>query len=70
VNIDFDAIVKVVELAIIPYCTWVVKTLLEVRGECRSVKEALIGLDGKNGLRSRVEKIEYWIIGATRKEHE
>ena len=69
-SIDFDAIVKVVELAIIPYCAWVVKTLNEVRSECRSLKEALIGMDGKNGIRSRVEKIEQWIIGAAKHEHE
>ena len=57
-NAQFDALLKIVELLFIPFGVYVVRGLQAVVSEVRSVKEALIGVDGKNGIRSRVEKLE------------
>lgn len=57
-NNQWDVLVKVIELLILPATLWLFRTLASLQAEVRSVKEALIGIDGKNGIRSRVERIE------------
>ena len=55
---QWDVLIKTVELLVLPFCVYVLRTLSILQAEVRSVKEALIGIDGKNGIRSRVERIE------------
>ena len=57
-NEEFNSLLKIVEVLFIPFGIYVVRGLQAVVSEVRSVKEALIGVDGKNGIRSRVEKLE------------
>ena len=51
-------LVRVVEILIVPFVLWVVKTLTAIQREVSDLKTVLIGIDGKNGIRSRVIRVE------------
>lgn len=51
-------LVRVVEILIVPFVLWVVKTLTTIQREVSDLKTVLIGIDGKNGIRSRVIRVE------------
>lgn len=61
----FDQIIKVVELLVLPFAWYIVnslkdlsKRLDEVATEARELKVVLIGVDGRNGMRSRFSRVE------------
>ena len=54
----WEQLVKLVEVLIIPFSVWLVKTLAAIQKETTELKTVLIGVDGKNGIRSRVIRIE------------
>lgn len=51
-------LVRVVEILVVPFVLWVVKTLTAIQREVSDLKTVLIGIDGKNGIRSRVIRVE------------
>jgi hypothetical protein len=55
-----DSIVKVI---IIPFAVYVIKSLQSLTQELRDLKVVLIGIDGKNGLRSRIIRTERKLEG-------
>lgn len=48
-----------------PVALWIVRLLLEIRDGQRETRQFLWGVDGKNGLNSRVRKLEEY-----REDHE
>ena len=61
----WDQMVKILELSVIPFAVWVTRTLNTLTSEIRSLKEALVGMDGRNGIRSKVEKLDTqvsWLV--------
>lgn len=61
----FDGIFKLVEILVVPLLWKIYTTLSEISdkqalqaGEINNVKTILIGTDGKNGMRSRVRRLE------------
>lgn len=61
----FEGIIKIVEVLIIPLLWKIYSTLTSINekqalqsGEINTVKTILIGTDGKNGIRSRVRRLE------------
>lgn len=64
-KIDADVLFKLVELLLIPFAYYVIKRLDTVaekvndtHGTTQELKTILIGADGKNGIRSRVVRLE------------
>lgn len=56
---DIYAIVKdVIQILIIPFCIYVVTSLRKVEKKVDTVNQTLVGQDGKNGLLSRVRRLE------------
>lgn len=54
----WSEIFKIVELGIIPVIGYVAKKLAEISKELTELRTALIGIDGKNGIRSRLFHLE------------
>ncbi len=61
----FDSIFKLIEVLVVPLLWKIYATLSEIShkqaaqtGEISNVKTILIGADGKNGIRSRVRRLE------------
>lgn len=48
----------VIEVAVIPFGLWTAKTLHLALQELRTLRTVLIGVDGKNGMRSRLRRLE------------
>lgn len=48
----------VIEVAVIPFSLWIVNTLRLALEELRTLRTVLIGVDGKNGMRSRLRRLE------------
>lgn len=51
-------LLKLVEILVVPFALYVVKTLTTIQKEVSDLKTVLIGIDGKNGIRSRVIRME------------
>lgn len=51
-------LIKILEILIVPFFLWVIKTLTTIQRELSDLKTVLIGIDGKNGIRSRVIRME------------
>lgn len=49
---------KIIELLIVPFGIYIVKTLSNLLKDISDLKTVLIGIDGKNGIRSRVIRME------------
>ncbi len=49
---------KIVEILIVPFALYIIKTLTSIQREVSDLKTVLIGIDGKNGIRSRVIRME------------
>lgn len=56
--VAWEQLLRVVEVLIIPFGLWMVKTLNSIQKEVTELKTVLIGVDGKNGIRSRVIYVE------------
>jgi hypothetical protein len=54
----WDIIKTVIEIAIVPLGAWIVNTLRMALEELRTLRTVLIGVDGKNGMRSRLRRLE------------
>lgn len=54
----WELIKTVVEVAVIPFSLWIVNTLRLALEELRTLRTVLIGVDGKNGMRSRLRRLE------------
>ena len=64
-NEDIDSLFKLVELVLLPFSWYVIKRLNtlgdllnELKNDTRELKTILIGTDGRNGIRSRVIRLE------------
>lgn len=60
----WEIIIKIFEVALLPFALWVVRTLNAMLVEIKELRVVLIGVDGKNGLRSRVRRIEKKLTGS------
>lgn len=56
--VAWEQLLRLVEILIIPFGIWVVKMLSMIQKEVSELKTVLIGIDGKNGIRSRVIRVE------------
>jgi hypothetical protein len=54
----WEQLLKVVEILIIPFGLYMVRVLTMIQKEVSDLKTVLIGIDGKNGIRSRVIRME------------
>lgn len=54
----WDIIKTVIEIAVIPFGAWIVNNLRLALEELRTLRTVLIGVDGKNGMRSRFRRLE------------
>ena len=64
-SVNVDVLFKVIELLILPFAYYLIKridSMVEVVGQSNKtsneLKTILIGADGKNGIRSRVMRLE------------
>lgn len=57
-NLDVDALFKMVEILLLPAGWYIIKRLDAVVESTKELKTILIGADGKNGMRSRVIRLE------------
>ena len=64
-TVDVDVLFKFVELLLLPFAWHIIKRLdklaevsTELSSDTRELKTILIGTDGKNGIRSRVMRLE------------
>lgn len=57
-TIAWEQLLRVIEVLIIPFGLWMLKLLTEIQKEVSDLKTVLIGIDGKNGIRSRVVRVE------------
>jgi hypothetical protein len=51
-------IYRLIELVLIPFGIYLVRMLTAVTSDLKELKTVLIGIDGKNGIRSRVIRVE------------
>ncbi len=54
----WDFLFKVVELGVIPFVIYVTKSLAKISADLKTLRTVLIGIDGKNGIRSRLIRLE------------
>lgn len=54
----WEIVKTVIEIAVIPFSLWIVNTLRLALEELRTLRTVLIGVDGKNGMRSRLRRLE------------
>lgn len=54
----WEVVKTVIEVAVIPFGLWIVNTLRLALEELRTLRTVLIGVDGKNGMRSRLRRLE------------
>lgn len=57
-TIDTESVFKIVELLILPFAWYIIKKLESVVSTVQDLRTILIGVDGKNGIRSRVIRLE------------
>ena len=55
---SFEAIKDIVQILVIPFCVYIVKEIATISQKLDKVETVLIGVDGKNGLRSRHRRLE------------
>lgn len=48
----------IVVLSAVPIAVWIIKTLLDVKEAVGELRVFLIGIDGQNGIRSTVNKMD------------
>lgn len=53
-----EFVFKAVELGIIPFVAYVVKKLTDISEEIKALRTVMIGIDGRNGIRSRLIRLE------------
>lgn len=53
-----EMLFKIIELLVLPFAWYIVKKLDSVVATVEDLKTILIGVDGKNGIRSRVMRLE------------
>lgn len=56
--IDMEMLFKIIELLVLPFAWYIVKKLDSVVATVEDLKTILIGVDGKNGICSRVMRLE------------
>ena len=56
--VAWEQLLKVVEVLIIPFGLYMVRVLTAIQKEVSDLKTVLIGIDGKNGIRSRMIRVE------------
>lgn len=56
--VAWEQLLKVVEVLIIPFGLYMVRVLTTIQKEVSDLKTVLIGIDGRNGIRSRVIRME------------
>lgn len=54
----WEVIKTVIEIAVLPLGAWIVNNLRLALEELRTLRTVLIGVDGKNGMRSRLRRLE------------
>lgn len=54
----WEFLFKAIEFGIIPFIGYVVKKLSDISEELKALRTTLIGIDGKNGIRSRLNRLE------------
>ena len=54
----WDIIKTVIEIAVIPFGAWIINNLRLALEELKTLRTVLIGVDGKNGMRSRLRRLE------------
>jgi hypothetical protein len=54
----WEVVKTAIEVAVIPFSLWIVNTLRLALEELRTLRTVLIGVDGKNGMRSRLRRLE------------
>jgi|688.fasta_scaffold11762_17 hypothetical protein len=54
----WEVVKTIIEVAVIPVGMWIVNTLRLALEELRTLRTVLIGVDGKNGMRSRLRRLE------------
>lgn len=54
----WEIIKTVIEVAVVPFGLWIVNTLRLALEELKTLRTVLIGVDGKNGMRSRLRRLE------------
>jgi len=54
----WEVVKTVIEVAVVPFGLWIVNTLRLALEELRTLRTVLIGVDGKNGMRSRLRRLE------------
>lgn len=54
----WEIVKTAIEVAVIPFSLWIVNTLRLALEELRTLRTVLIGVDGKNGMRSRLRRLE------------
>ena len=58
VILDADSVFKIIELLILPFAWYIIKKLEAVVSTVQDLRTILIGVDGRNGIRSRVMRLE------------
>jgi hypothetical protein len=53
-----DFIFKAVELGLIPFVGYLIKKLSDISEEMKALRTVMIGIDGRNGIRSRLIRLE------------
>ena len=56
--LDADFVFKIIELLILPFAWYIIKKLEAVVSTAHDLRTILIGVDGRNGIRSRVMRLE------------
>ena len=56
--LDADSVFKIIELLILPFAWRIIKKLEAVVSTVQDLRTILIGVDGRNGIRSRVMRLE------------
>ena len=56
--LDADSVFKIIELLILPFAWYIIKKLEAVVSTVQDLRTILIGVDGRNGIRSRVMRLE------------
>lgn len=54
----WEFLFKAVEFGIVPFIGYVIKKLSDISEELKALRTVLIGIDGKNGIRSRLIHLE------------
>lgn len=66
----WEQFIKLLEITLLPFGVYIVKTLSSIQKEVSDLKTVLIGIDGKNGIRSRVVRIERRLDGVKHQDGE